>query len=129
MAAFLNRALNPPAGGPIPFVDVDDSQFAVDIAAMHDAGITLGCTASGDRFCPEDVVSRGQMAAFLARALDLPAGDTTPFTDVADSQFSGDIAAVYAAGITLGTSSTTFSPGAPITRAQMASFLVRALGL
>jgi hypothetical protein len=51
------------------FSDVGGSPFESSIEALAAAGITSGCGA--DRFCPDDVVTRGQMAAFLVRALDL----------------------------------------------------------
>jgi hypothetical protein len=44
--------------------------FAADIAALAQAGITRGCNPpTNDRYCPDDNVTRGQMAAFLTRAL------------------------------------------------------------
>jgi N-acetylmuramoyl-L-alanine amidase len=77
MAAFLRRGLRLPASDDDRFVDDDDSIFEADIQALAAAGITAGC---GDRtFCPDDDVTRGQMAAFLTRALDLPRpADPTP---------------------------------------------------
>jgi hypothetical protein len=41
--------------------------FHEDITWLADAGITLGCDASGTLFCPDDPVTRGQMAAFMHR--------------------------------------------------------------
>jgi hypothetical protein len=69
MAAFLHRALvgRIPAGSPISFSDTSGSIFAKEIAWLSSTGITTGCTSS--RFCPRDLVTRGQMAAFLHRAL------------------------------------------------------------
>lgn len=52
-----------------------------------------------------------------------------PFTDIGSSTFADDIAWLYHSGITTGCSSTKFCPGGTVTRAQMASFLVRALQL
>jgi hypothetical protein len=43
--------------------------FAEDIGRLATAGITLGCNADGDLFCPKDPVTREAMAAFLDRAL------------------------------------------------------------
>jgi hypothetical protein len=55
------------------FVDDDGSVFELAIDRLGTAGVTLGCNPpANDRFCPGDRVTRGQMAAFLARALDLP---------------------------------------------------------
>ncbi len=48
-----------------------DNVFASDIARLAVAGVTRGCNPpANDRFCPEDPVTRGQMAAFLHRALE-----------------------------------------------------------
>ncbi|CAN5856477.1 hypothetical protein BH23ACT10_BH23ACT10_25250 [soil metagenome] len=35
------------------------------------AGITAGCTAKAARFCPDEQVRRGELAIFVARALDI----------------------------------------------------------
>ena len=56
---------------PIPGDVFDDVSGAHEpnINAIADAGITLGCNSEGTLFCPDDPVTRGQMAAFLHRAL------------------------------------------------------------
>ena len=71
MAAFLVRALGlADDGGENSFVDDDSSVFAGDIERLAAAGITRGCNPpANDRYCPGDPVTRGQMAAFLNRAL------------------------------------------------------------
>ena len=53
-----------------PFTDVSCDHWAINyISAVKDAGITKGCNPpQNDRFCPEDVVPRAQMAAFIYRA-------------------------------------------------------------
>ena len=61
-----------PAGATLEFVDDDVSVFEADIERLAAAGITRGCNPPvNDRFCPDDPVTRGQMAAFLHRALTL----------------------------------------------------------
>jgi hypothetical protein len=71
MAAFLVRALGLAAPGDVDFVDDDGSIFEADIEKLAAAGITRGCNPPvNDMFCPSDPVTRGQMAAFLRRALD-----------------------------------------------------------
>lgn len=126
MAAFLHRALDDRLvpGTPVEFTDDDTSAFEADIRWL--SGITTGCAP--DRYCPDDAVTREQMAAFLVRAFDLPPTADTPFTDVTGT-FEDDINRLAAVGITKGCTSTTFCPADPVTREQMASFLVRALGL
>jgi hypothetical protein len=127
MAAFLTRALQLPASSVDAFSDDDGTLFEADINAIAAFGITRG-NADGT-FASDATITRGQMAAFLNRAFVLPAGGDTPFTDIADSEFAADIAALYASGITVGTSDTTFSPEDEVSRGQMATFLARALGL
>ncbi|MCH7667823.1 MAG: S-layer homology domain-containing protein [Acidobacteria bacterium] len=51
------------------FVDIGDSMFDADILWLAGEGITRGCNTVGDWFCPNGFVTRGQMAAFLHRAL------------------------------------------------------------
>jgi hypothetical protein len=54
------------AGG--AFVDDDDSVFEADINWLSTSGVTAGCNPpTNDRFCPDDAVTRGQMAAFMRR--------------------------------------------------------------
>ncbi|MEE8376427.1 MAG: hypothetical protein V3S26_08925 [Acidimicrobiia bacterium] len=74
MAAFLRRALNLPSTTTDHFIDDDNSIFHADINAIAEAGITKGCNPpTNNRYCPGDTVDRGAMAAFLRRALNLPA--------------------------------------------------------
>lgn len=110
---------------PYPFTDVDG--FENEIAWLYREGITGGCTPT--RFCPSNGVSRGQMAAFLNRALGLP-GTTTDFFDDDDGTiFESDINELAAAGITGGCATRRYCPNSLVSREQMASFLVRAFGL
>lgn len=66
------------AGG--TFTDDDDSVFESNIEWLASAGVTLGCNPpTNDNFCPDENVSRGQMAAFMQRfAQYLGAEDGTP---------------------------------------------------
>ena len=129
--AILARALDLPAGDGVDFADDDGSVFEADIEKLAAAGITRGCNPPvNDRFCPEQAVTRGQMAAFLARALDLPVGGSVDFVDDDGSIFEEDIERLAAAGITRGCNppiNDRFCPNDPVTRAQMAAFLHRAL--
>ena len=74
MAAFLVRAMGyADVGGGDLFIDDDGSTFEADIDKLGVAGVTLGCNPpANDRFCPDDLVTRGQMAAFIRRALAAP---------------------------------------------------------
>ena len=72
MAAMLVRALNLTATNGTDFTDDNDSIFETDIEKLAAAGITTGCNPpTNNRYCPDDKVTRGQMAAFLVRALGL----------------------------------------------------------
>jgi len=123
--------LGTPAGvaafAPIPFLDIATSKFVVDIVWLYDAAITAGCSPSA--FCPLDSVSRGQMAAFLDRALHLPPTATDFFTDDETSSFEASINRLAAAGITSGCGPSVFCPLDVVRRGQMAAFLDRALHL
>jgi hypothetical protein len=131
MAAFLIRILGEPDGMPSGDVFSDDngSVFESDIEALAAWGVTRGCDSPANtRFCPEGQVSRGQMAAFLARALDLPATDDDFFSDDEGSVFEADINRVAAAGVARGCNppaNDRFCPDQLVTRGQMAAFLVR----
>ncbi len=72
MAAFLGRAFGyTDDGGGNWFVDDDGSVFENAIDRLRTASITQGCNPpSNNRYCPDNFVTRGQMAAFLKRALD-----------------------------------------------------------
>lgn len=115
------------------FTDDDGSVHEADIEIIATAGITVGCNPpANDEFCPTDELTRGQGAAFFNRALNLLPATDDPFTDDETSIFEGDINAVAAVGITRGCNppaNDEFCPDDDITRAQWASFMVRALGL
>ncbi|CAN5835139.1 hypothetical protein BH23ACT5_BH23ACT5_23030 [soil metagenome] len=127
MAAFLTRALDLPHLGLSGFIDVEESPFALDIAAIALAGITHGCHE--EEFCPDQAVTREQMASFLSRALDLPPGEQDAFADDGTSVHTTDIDRIAAAGITRGCDADRYCPGRPVTRAEMATFLMRAFDL
>ncbi len=115
------------------FIDDDDSIFEADIEKLAAAGITAGCNPpTNDRYCPDDSVNRGQMAAFLVRALGLTAAGMVEFVDDDGSVFEDDVERLAEAGITRGCNppvNDRYCPANPVTRGQMAAFLVRALDL
>lgn len=128
MAAFLVRALGLTDTGGLTFSDTGGTTFEGDVARLAAAGITKGCNPpTNDRFCPEDPVSRGQMAAFLTRAFGLTDGDVT-FSDTRNTTFESDVARLATAGITKGCTDDRFCPDESVTRGQMAAFLHRAEG-
>jgi hypothetical protein len=134
MAAFVTRALELPPATRDWFVDDDGSIFEDDIDRLAEARITLGCNPpAADRYCPGDLVTRGQMAAFLVRAYgyaDPGPGDW--FIDDDGSIFEDDIDRLAEARITLGCNPPAndhYCPKDAVRRDQMASFLGRAGGL
>ena len=71
MASFLTRALQlPPAPTPAGFTDTEGNTHQANIDALAAAGITLGCDTDPLRYCPDQPVTRAQMATFLHRALN-----------------------------------------------------------
>ncbi len=129
MATFLVRALDLPATSADYFTDDEGSIHETAINALRRANITSGCSPAGDRFCPDDPVTRDQMAAFLVRAFRLAPSGTDYFTDDAGSIFEANINALAQAAITLGCGPQTFCPSRPVSRAEMATFLTRAIPL
>lgn len=133
MAALLVRALDlADAGDQNTFIDDDGSVFEADIEALVAAGITEGCNPpTNDRFCPEDVVTRGELAGFLEAALGPDVEISGAFLDDDYSVFETDVEWLAAVGITAGCNppeNDWFCPDGLVTRSQMAAFLVRALG-
>lgn len=115
----------------IAFADVAlNNPFYDEIGRLAARSVTLGC-GSGN-FCPNDPVTREQMAAFIIRALgefNPPTPATQRFTDVPPTnQFYNFIDRMAALNITMGCGSGNYCPNSPVLREQMAAFLVRALG-
>jgi hypothetical protein len=131
MAAFIDRALGLSSSSIDFFGDDDGTTFEADINSLAAAGISRGCNPPvNDRYCPEDPVTRGQMAAFINRALGLSSSSTDFFLDDDGTTFEADINALAAAGVTRGCNppeNDRFCPEDPVTRGQMAAFLKRAL--
>jgi hypothetical protein len=118
-----------PSPDPEPFIgstfnDDDGSPHEADIERLVELGVTRGCSET--TYCPQDSITRGQMAAFVRRYLELPApGTASPtYTDTDGHLFSDDIEAITAVGIGFGCSEFDYCPDAPLTRQEMARFLV-----
>ncbi len=133
MATFLARALDLPTTGNDYFEDDDGHILEGGINRLRAAGITQGCNPpSNDRFCPDRDMTRGEMAAMLARAFDYPTSTQDRFTDDDGSIFEAAIEKIAAAGVTVGCnppSNDRFCPDQQVKRDQMATFLTRALDL
>jgi uncharacterized protein YkwD len=109
------------------FSDTSSSAFQREIEWLVTRGITSGCAPG--RFCPTAAVTREQMASFIRRATGLPSSATGWFTDIAASEHRADINGIAVARIAAGCTEGRYCPDSRVTRAQMASFLVRALDL
>lgn len=112
-----------------PFRDDDGSVHESAINAIAAAGITSGCGADGELFCPSRAVTRAQMATFLVKAFDLPPAATDYFDDDDGSVHEAAINALAAAGVTSGCDERVYCATERISRAHMATFLVRTAGL
>ena len=129
LTAAVSADALPPGGS---FSDDNGNVHEGSIEAIAAVGVTRGCNPpTNDRYCPHTSVSRGQMAAFMARALGLPAVARDFFVDDDGSLFESDINRIAAAGISKGCgppANDRYCPETAVTRAMMAAFLVRAFG-
>jgi hypothetical protein len=112
------------------FPDVPPSHpFYRFIETLLHVGVTAGCTAT--TYCPDGVTTREQMAVFLLRAREgagfaPPPCTTAPFPDVpCASPFGAWVQELVARGITSGCGGGLYCPTSPVTREQMAVFLLK----
>jgi hypothetical protein len=137
MAVFLEKGMafptsfNPPNVTPT-FTDTVGHWAEDWIEALKRDGVTSGCAAG--LYCPEDPVTRAQMALFLLKAKHgssySPPPATGVFTDVPVGYWADKwIEQLAAEGITGGCDTDLYCPNDPVTRAQMAVFLVKTFGL
>ena len=135
MAVWLVRVVDgaePGAADNPSFSDVDyDAWWAPFVESLFEMGVTVGCRRDPLQYCPDGIVTRAQMATFLKRAFDLEPAPAAGFTDVSGGTHGANIDALAAAGTTVGCSRDPlrYCPTRSVTRAQMATFLARALGL
>ncbi len=127
---FLWRAAGSPApqSSAMPFTDVPAGSYYYDAVLWAvENNITKGTSAT--TFHPDMNCSRAQIVTFLWRSQKSPSADSAnPFADVASSAYYAD-AVLWAVkeDVTKGTSDTKFSPDANCTRAQIVTFIWRAL--
>jgi hypothetical protein len=123
------------------FTDIAGSAHEENVLCMADYGLTVG-TGDGTTYSPRRFVTRAQMASFIARWIEFyiqeDLGDEgfelderdERFDDVpADFEHASNIHKLAEIGVTQGTRASdgqSFAPQAPVTRAQMASFISRA---
>ena len=127
MATFIAGALNLPPASTDYFGDDDKSAHEDNINRLADAGVSVGC--GGPSYCPDDPVTREQMATFMAKAFNAASTTTDYFTDDETSVHESSINKIAGEGITLGCGNGHYCPEDNIPRDQMASFLGRAMGL
>lgn len=113
-----------------PFVDVKEGAYYYDAVLWAvEEKITSGTSAT--TFSPDASCTRAQMVTFLWRAAGSPKVENgkNPFTDVqADAYYYDAVLWAVEKGVTSGTSATTFSPDATVTRGQTVTFLYRNAG-
>ncbi|THF74292.1 S-layer homology domain-containing protein [Cohnella fermenti] len=112
------------------FADVPQSHWAARVvqvlAARH-----IASGVSDERFEPSRPATRAEFMALLVKALELPKTDTTlPFVDAKEGAwYMSDLSSAFAAGLIQGTEGGALAPDASLTREEMATLLVRALGI
>ena len=135
MAVWMVRILEQVPGSSDALTRFEDVEpqawWAPYVERLAEMGVTKGCSTVPLQYCPNRSVTRAEMATFLVRALGLPAASPAGFTDTAGNTHQADIDALAAAGVTKGCSTVPlqYCPNRSVTRAEMATFLVRALGL
>ncbi|WP_340397582.1 S-layer homology domain-containing protein [Paenibacillus sp. FSL E2-0202] len=112
------------------FKDITGSYAQKEIQSLTEAGIISGY--EDNSFKPKKAMSRAELAKIIVLSLGLEANadQAAPFKDVAaNSWYRGYVGALVKAGITEGTSATTFSPNANVTREELVVFFIRAFEL
>jgi hypothetical protein len=112
------------------FLDVPPTHpLYTEIGKLSARGVTLGC--GGGNYCPDTIVTREQMAAFIIRSLgefNPPTPTTQRFADVLPANpLYAFIEQMAVRGITAGCGSGNYCPTQNVTREQLAAFLIRAL--
>jgi hypothetical protein len=114
------------------FSDASNSDFFFNaVNLMRQYGITGGCSAAPPLYCPNDNVTRAQMAIFVVRSVmggdNFTYSATPHFSDVPANTFGFQwIQKMFELGITAGCGSNNYCPNDAVTRGQMAVFVIRA---
>ncbi len=108
----------------VVFADAVDRSYEEAVLALEERGVVNGCDE--DLFCPNEEMTREQLASVLAAGLELDPVAVGPFVDLEGSVHAGSINAVAAAGIIQGCEVDRFCPSEVVTREQAASMLVGA---
>ena len=130
MGIGVALAALPPGG---TFIDDDSHIFEGAIEAIAAEGITKGCNPpTNDKFCPNDKVTRGEMAVFLVRAMGyMDNGGGNVFTDDGGLFYENAADKLFTAGVTQGCNppiNDRYCGSRNVTRGELAALLVRAKG-
>ena len=115
-----------------PFSDLINRTraFRRDVGCLYNSGVMRGTTAT--TFSPDDTLNREQAAALIQRAMSVlliwctGARGAPSWGDLSSTSFAiGEISCLYGSGLINGTTTTTFSPAAPVTRAETAALVSR----
>ena len=133
VALWLVRVLDGDDPEPLGYNRFEDVhpglQWAAHVERLAELGIVSGCSRSPSGFCPQNPVTRAEMATLLARAFELQPDVPSVFEDInRQGPHADSIDAVAAAGITMGcgTEPDRFCPDDPVTRGQAATLINRA---
>ena len=135
MAVWIIRILDQAPESPdgqTRFEDLEpDTWWTPYVERLAETEVTKGCNTDPLQYCPDRAVTRAQMATFLVRALGLRPAPAAGFIDTAGITHEANIDALASAEVTKGCTAhpPRYCPERPVTRAQMATFLVRALDL
>ena len=127
-ATAQSTASSCPTDGADAYADLtDQTNYAYDDSRCLNE---LGIRVPGNNYRPDDVMTRSEMARFMARTYAIVNGTDAPvvatnFTDINADPNADDIARIFGLGITTGTTPTTYSPDNPVIRGHMALFLAR----
>lgn len=110
-----------------PYTDLKEGAwYAEAVAALSERGVLF--PDRDGAFRPDDPITRGELAVYLDRILGLRGSTALPFADVTKFDwYAGAVASLYEAGLTAGTTPTTYSPELPVSRQQAAVFILRAV--
>jgi hypothetical protein len=121
-----------PASASTPAAGFTDTT-STDVDCIASYGITTGVTAT--TYEPSASIPRWQMALYLTRFMDvagltLGSGADQGFTDISghSAAIQTAINQIKQAGVTTGTTATTYDPDSNVSNEQMAMFVTRALG-
>ncbi len=113
-----------------PFLDIAGHLFEDAIIWMGQEKVSEGCNPPlNTNYCPDDKVTRGEMAVFLARVLSLPVPSGDHFSDDEGRFYESAANRLFEAGITEGCGPDRYCGDQFIPREQMAAFLARTLAL